>query len=101
MLDTAYDIADCATVKVNSDRRNSVTVRLHHDPTFYPLSHLLVGDLPDGYQVDHIDRNILNNSRCNLRIVTIQQNLLKRYVPNSTGFAGVTARCDKYRASVY
>ena len=33
------------------------------------------GSIPDGYEVDHIDGDVLNNRRGNLRIVTHQQNI--------------------------
>lgn len=43
------------------------------------LEHRLVwlifeGDIPDGYEIDHIDGDRANNRRTNLRLVTRQQN---------------------------
>ena len=40
-----------------------------------------IGDIPVGYDVDHIDRNSLNNNLDNLQILTRKENLAKR-----TGF---------------
>lgn len=40
--------------------------------------HRLIAGCPDGMQVDHIDRNSLNNRRDNLRIVTPEQNGFNR-----------------------
>ena len=36
------------------------------------------GDIPDGYQVDHIDNDHLNNSLDNLQLLTQAENLKKR-----------------------
>lgn len=44
------------------------------------LHHLIIGYPPTGKQVDHINRNKLDNRRENLRFVTPQQNLLNRAV---------------------
>lgn len=54
--------------------------------TTIPTSRLVyayfVGDIPDGYEVDHIDNNPFNNSLENLRILTKEENLKKRYSDN-------------------
>jgi len=42
--------------------------------------------------VDHVNRNPLDNRRCNLRIVNPRQNTLNVIVKNSTGLRGVCSR---------
>ena len=53
--------------------------------------HRLVIDAKEGFDVDHINGNPLDNRKCNLRVVTHQQNCFNRK-PNSrnkTGTSGV------------
>lgn len=51
-----------------------------------PLSRLIYvwykGDIPDGYVVDHIDNNSFNNHPDNLQLLTIEDNLAKRFEDN-------------------
>ena len=53
--------------------------------------HRQVTNAPDGYDVDHIDMNGLNNQRSNLRVVPHFVNLhnTKTRVNNKSGFKGV------------
>lgn len=51
-----------------------------------PLSRLVYvwfkGDIPDGYVVDHIDNDSFNNKPDNLQLLTIEDNLAKRFEDN-------------------
>ena len=41
------------------------------------------GDVPEGYVVDHIDNNHFNNVLDNLQLLTVRENLAKRYTDNN------------------
>lgn len=55
------------------------------------LMHRLLLNPEDGLQVDHIDRDRLNNRRANLRLATPSQNMgnCGRQVNNTSGYKGV------------
>lgn len=42
------------------------------------LHRLIIGDVPNGMVVDHINRNTLDNRKCNLRIITPSENAKNR-----------------------
>jgi hypothetical protein len=54
--------------------------------------HRIIMNCPEGMFVDHINHNPLNNSRSNLRIVTLQQNNMNRSKTkrNTSGVLGVS-----------
>lgn len=50
--------------------------------------------------VDHINKNGLDNRRCNLRVCTVRQNAQnhKRFATNTSGYTGVNLEGKKWRA---
>ena len=56
------------------------------------LHRLVLGDIPDGYVVDHINRDRADNRKCNLRICTNSENILNAGLSkaNKSGYKGVS-----------
>lgn len=81
---------------------SSTTYALARQGTRSILMHALILHVPDGYTVDHRDRNGLNNRRDNLRPATrSQQNQNKTITRNNTsGFRGVHRHYGKWRARI-
>ena len=87
----------------------------HYDPTikgYYVMRnvggrpiymHQEIAKADFGMEVDHVDRNPLNNQRSNLRIVTHSQNQINRSKQknNTSGFRGVCKERNKWRAWVW
>lgn len=63
-----------------------VTFSYLNKPVTISLSRLLyvwfIGDIREGFVVDHIDNDPFNNNLDNLRVITIEQNIRKRYKDN-------------------
>lgn len=67
------------------------------------LMHRLLLGLKDGEEGDHINRNPLDNRRCNLRKATPSENTMNRrtFKNNRCGVRGVAKRGDKYCARIH
>jgi hypothetical protein len=75
-------------------------VRTTAEPRVW-LHRLILGD-KEGFFVDHIDGNKLDNRECNLRHVDRSQSQCNRRTPkhNKTGVAGVFASRHKWGATI-
>jgi hypothetical protein len=62
--------------------------------------HRMLMTAKDGEQVDHANRNRLDNRRCNLRLCTPQQNMANREGHSSCGFIGVTGDRGRWKAHI-
>jgi len=102
LLDQWEDIADCEIVYVCKQGKQVYgRAKLWFDDKYYQLHHFIADDVPDGFEIDHIDGNPLNSTRCNLRVVSSQQIKYNTYTPNRKGFAGVEQMGNKFRARAY
>lgn len=63
---------------------------------------IVVGPIADGFEIDHIDGNALNNKIDNLREIEKSKNRRnsRKRKDNKTGFTGVQYFCNGYRAVV-
>ena len=66
--------------------------------------HQFLIDVSDGYEIDHIDNNGLNNQRDNLRVVTHRQNMMNKvkYKNSTSIYKGVCwhKQNKKWQASI-
>ena len=69
---------------VSGSKAKNNTVYLHN----YIMNYTYIS----GYEVDHIDGNSLNNRKCNLRLVTRQENIINTRVriDNKIGIRGIS-----------
>jgi hypothetical protein len=63
---------------------------------------ILNGEIPNGFSIDHIDGNGINNMIENLRLIKNEEQSKNKsiYKSNSSGVVGVVSRGDKFRAYI-
>ena len=86
---TWVDVADAPRVAMHRWRKTDsgyVTTKI--DGKVFSLHRFLMNP-PDGYEIDHIDGDRLNNRRANLRVVTQLQNSQNKPTSGATGHRGV------------
>lgn len=74
-------------------------IQLHGKYLHWLVIQLMGLGVPKGYTIDHIDRNLLNNQRYNLRIASrrLQTYNNSKRSNNTSGFAGVSWANNKYK----
>lgn len=93
-----YEVSEDGRIfrNVKSKKQNKIIVDYHHSPAGYcftficrngkvqriPIARVVaecwLGEKPEGYEIDHIDRNSLNNHWTNLRYVTKSEQMKNR-----------------------
>jgi hypothetical protein len=71
----------------------------HHKTVHSLVAECFIGERPDGYHVDHIDRNTTNNCLSNLRYLTPRENIHNK-PRGACGLLGVTKRGNRYQAQI-
>ena len=62
----------------------------------FRMHRVIVGDIPEGMEVDHINRNRLDNRRANLRIVTVSANRQNKTSANGSTSKYLGVFFEKY-----
>ncbi len=67
------------------------------------MRRMLGTPIPEGYQVDHENRNGLDNSRSNLRLATAAQNMMNKGLTsaNQSGYKGVCFDHNTWKANIW
>lgn len=87
----------------NKNRIESVVTKTQRNKIRKSIKlHVLLTNRPDGLVVDHIDGNVLNNKKSNLRVVTAEENAtnLKDYHTSSSGYQNIYFEKGKYSVRI-
>lgn len=104
----AQNILEGCEAGTNHKNRNNFYKRIHFRYKFY-YAHILIWilhnkSIPDGFEIDHIDHDGLNNRMANLRLVVNKENEKNKpmQLNNKSGITGVYYRTDtkKWRAYI-
>lgn len=113
-----YEVSEDGRIfrNVKSKKQNKIIVDYHHSPSGYcftficrggkvqriPIARVVaecwLGEKPEGYEIDHIDRNSLNNHWTNLRYVTKSEQMKNR--DHSRISVKGKENLDSYRVSI-
>lgn len=107
-LVSAEDYERLSAVKwyaMKDSRSGTFTAARGGGGRFILMHRLIIGDIPEGLEIDHINGDSLDNRRENLRICKHSQNRKnnKKYETNTSGFMGVHFRTErqKWVAMIY
>lgn len=118
-LDFLYEINENGTIlrNVKSKKQMLIKLDMHHSnngyyaawihikgKTLHLMIHKLVaecwlGDIPEGYEIDHIDRNPHNNHYTNLRYVTHSEQM-KNMVMSQRIIENASRNCSSWNRSI-
>ena len=107
IIDKKYEhiLKDKFFASYNPSTRNFYIKRGYDSKRIHRLvySEYIGRDLEKHEQIDHIDKNPLNNSVSNLRIVSNRQNCRNQRLPknNTSGYRGVYPQGKKFYSAVY
>lgn len=79
----------CSSPGCYAERRTWDPVKKKHGRVF--MHRQIYGEVPNGSEIDHINRDKLDNRRCNLRVASHSQNNCNKPIPisNKSGAKGV------------
>lgn len=102
--DEDYDMLMEYKWHLKDKKTNHAATNIKIDGKYFSkrMHHFLI-DKQDGYVVDHIDRNGLNNQKFNLRIITQSQNCMNTKIENkSSEYKGVhfIKRLNKFQSMI-
>ncbi len=111
VINAGYAIVDDADYEATTTRtwraakRRGLIYVASYSPGSVFLHRFILGSIPKGMVVDHIDGDGLNNRRTNLRICRQSENSKNRtgVATNPSGFKGVSWKasgCNKWRARI-
>lgn len=96
----AGKIAGAVNPGANAYQRKEVAINGNRFKVHRIVYEMAVGPIKDGYSIDHIDGNPLNNRVENLRQVLHSENHRNRKIQsnNKTGYSGIRFRSGRYTA---
>ena len=90
--------------KFSLDTKGYVKYSGRKDGLHNKLLHRIIMGEPEDLVIDHINGDIFDNRRCNLRIVTVQENSMNRGISkkNTSGITGISwiTGIQKYKAGI-